>query len=244
MTGNVPGMSGPRVSSGKDSKQDYRTPADFMAAVAKCFGPVVFDLAAHAANAWHQRYYAPEFLEVQVDPTTVLMGKFSDLAISSIARLVSMGADSEEARAAVDGAINANVRGRARVPNHDLKAFAKDALKQDWAWLSKQDPIGWLWLNCEFSDCETWAAKCASEAERGARILLLTPASVGSNWFANNIARTADVHLLNGRLCFDGVNPFPKDCMLSVFDKVNFKGRPRMYLWNWRANDCIQEWGA
>jgi hypothetical protein len=50
---------GPRISTGADSKQDYRTPADFMAAVAKRFGPVTFDLAAHAGNAQHPLYFAP-----------------------------------------------------------------------------------------------------------------------------------------------------------------------------------------
>lgn len=50
---------GARISSGSDSKQDYRTPADFMAAVAKRFGPIDFDLAAHKDNAQSSNYFAP-----------------------------------------------------------------------------------------------------------------------------------------------------------------------------------------
>lgn len=48
-----------RVSSGKDSKQDYATPPEFIKAVERKFGPIQFDLAAHAGNAVHARYFAP-----------------------------------------------------------------------------------------------------------------------------------------------------------------------------------------
>lgn len=52
-------MSGPRISSGKDSKQDYATPVELIAAVEKQFGKIVFDLAAHAGNTKHERFFAP-----------------------------------------------------------------------------------------------------------------------------------------------------------------------------------------
>lgn len=48
-----------RVSSGKDSRQDYATPLEFIQAVERKFGPIQFDLAAHAGNAKHARYFAP-----------------------------------------------------------------------------------------------------------------------------------------------------------------------------------------
>jgi DNA N-6-adenine-methyltransferase (Dam) len=48
-----------RISSGKDSRQDYATPPEFIAAVERKFGPIQFDLAAHAGNAKHARYFAP-----------------------------------------------------------------------------------------------------------------------------------------------------------------------------------------
>ena len=50
---------GARISTGSGSKQDYRTPADFMAAVTKRFGPINFDLAAHADNTQSPNYFAP-----------------------------------------------------------------------------------------------------------------------------------------------------------------------------------------
>jgi hypothetical protein len=52
-------LSGARISTGRDSKQDYRTPADFMEAVTARFGPVTFDLAAHAENTQSPNYFAP-----------------------------------------------------------------------------------------------------------------------------------------------------------------------------------------
>ena len=50
---------GARISTGSDSKQDYRSPADFMEAVTKRFGPIAFDLAAHAGNKQSPNYFAP-----------------------------------------------------------------------------------------------------------------------------------------------------------------------------------------
>lgn len=50
---------GARISSGKDSKQDYQTPADFMEAVIERFGPITLDLAAKAENKQSPNYLAP-----------------------------------------------------------------------------------------------------------------------------------------------------------------------------------------
>lgn len=54
-----------RVSSGVDSKQDYQTPADFIAAVEKRFGGIYFDLAATNENKQAKLYFAP------YDPFTI-----------------------------------------------------------------------------------------------------------------------------------------------------------------------------
>jgi len=51
--------SGARVSSGSNSKQDYQTPKELIDACAKRFGHIMFDLAAHAGNTQHERYFAP-----------------------------------------------------------------------------------------------------------------------------------------------------------------------------------------
>lgn len=42
------------------SKQDYATPLEFIEAFEKRFGPICFDLAAHAGNAQHAEYFTEE----------------------------------------------------------------------------------------------------------------------------------------------------------------------------------------
>jgi len=42
------------------SKQDYQTPAGFMRAFEECFGPIGFDLAAHAQNTQHEKFFGVE----------------------------------------------------------------------------------------------------------------------------------------------------------------------------------------
>lgn len=90
---------------------------------------------------------------------------------------------------------------------------------------------GVLWLNPPYSDIAPWAAKCHKESQLGAKILLLTPASVGSNWFLNHVFDKARVLFLNGRLTFVGASdPYPKDCMLSCF---GFE-KPGFEIWRWK----------
>ena len=85
------------------------------------------------------------------------------------------------------------------------------------------------WLNPPFDNIEPWAAKCA--VETGLRIIMLTPASVGTNWFADHVHGRAWVLALSPRLTFEGhEDPFPKDCMLSLFGF----GKPRFDLWRWK----------
>jgi phage N-6-adenine-methyltransferase len=147
-----------------ESKQDYATPPEFIAAVVERFGRLDFDLAASAANA-----KAPQFFTESVD-----------------------------------------------------------SLAQDWTLLR-----GNLWLNPPFSRIEPWAAKCAASAvwsfKPARRIFLLVPAAVGANWHAKHVHEKALVLFLNGRISFDGVNGYPKDCCLAVFGE-----KPGYEIWRWR----------
>jgi phage N-6-adenine-methyltransferase len=146
------------------SKQDYATPPEFMAAVSQRFGPINFDLAASEHNAKHANYFSAQ----------------------------------------------------------------DDSLRQEWHKVS-----GVLWLNPPFDNIAPWAAKCKAESRgRRARILFLTPASIGANWFAEHVHGHAQVLALNGRISFDGVAPYPKDCMLSCFGF----GYTGFDVWAWRAN--------
>lgn len=100
-----------------------------------------------------------------------------------------------------------------------------DALDQCW------HLGGNLWLNPPFGKIAPWAKKCAEEAALGAKILFLTPASIGSNWFRDYVFGKAQVLALNGRLTFIGATtPFPKDCILSAYGYP-----PGFEVWNWRA---------
>src|SRR6516164_9544767 len=79
-------------------------------------------------------------------------------------------------------------------------SLKQNSLKQDWMKLE-----GNLWLNPPFGDLEPWARKCACSFTRKNVIFLLSPASVGSNWFRECVASSAKLVLfLSPRLCFDG----------------------------------------
>lgn len=102
-----------------------------------------------------------------------------------------------------------------------------NSLAQEWHKIK-----GNLWLNPPFDNIKPWAEKCALEATVGAKILFLTPASVGSNWFSNFVHRKALVLALNGRITFVGQkDPYPKDCILSCY---NF-GEIGFDTWNWKT---------
>lgn len=114
-------------------------------------------------------------------------------------------------------------------------AAGEDSLVQDWSKLS-----GTLFLNPPFGDIATWAEKAhaswravqADPARRHRhdwRLLLLTPASVGANWFARNVHGAACVLAISPRLTFGSeTQPYPKDLILSVYAL-----RPTFDLWRW-----------
>lgn len=112
-------------------------------------------------------------------------------------------------------------------PNYFSKE--DDSLTKNW-----HEIRGLLYLNPPFDNIAPWAEKCLLESSRGAKILFLTPASVGSNWFANFVHRKALVLFLQGRISFDGIAPYPKDCILSCFGFT-----PNYEVWKW--TDAAEE---
>ena len=106
---------------------------------------------------------------------------------------------------------------------------ADDGLAQPWA---LDFPRGNLWLNPEFAKIAPWAEKCAIESTaRQGLVLLLTPASVGSNWFAEWVHRRSMVFALSPRLTFEGeTTPYPKDLILSVYGM----GLEGFSCWRWK----------
>lgn len=102
--------------------------------------------------------------------------------------------------------------------------WAGDSLEKPWTTMSCGS--GWAWLNPPFSHIEPWARKCA---ESGIKFAFLAPAAVGSNWFRDWVDGKALVLLLNGRLSFDGIAPYPKDCILCLYGV-----EPGYKVWDWR----------
>lgn len=108
----------------------------------------------------------------------------------------------------------------AQADNAKAKGFwtiADDSLSKRWADIFTGG--GTLWLNPPFKNIEPWAEKCAREsARRAGLIVMLTPASIGTDWFARHVHRKAMVLGLSPRITFVGEkDPYPKDLMLSVF---------------------------
>jgi hypothetical protein len=191
---------GARISTGTNNKQDYATPADFMAAVAKRFGPIAFDLAAHAGNAKSPNYFAP-------------------------------------------------VTGPEGPLPRDPKAFGMDAFDHSWSHLSSNrfcnmGRKGLLWLNCEFNDIPRWTKRVMEESGKGANILSLTPASVGSVWFDTLVASYANVYLLRPRISFIPGEPYNKDCMLAHFVSPSDRdeGFPFICTWDWKKDEITHLW--
>lgn len=96
---------------------------------------------------------------------------------------------------------------------------SKSALSPNVPWGKPQEI---LWLNPPFGNIEAWAMRPAEYApllrQEGGWLLMLTPASIGTAWFANYVHRKALVIGIRPRLTFEGTtDPYPKDLMLSVF---------------------------
>jgi phage N-6-adenine-methyltransferase len=101
----------------------------------------------------------------------------------------------------------------------------EDSLSKNW-----HHNLGFQWLNPPYENIEVWAAKCAFESTLRAKIFLLVPASVGSEWYKNWVEPYAYVLGLNPRLSFDGKNPYPKDCILAIYNY----GLTGFKTWRWK----------
>lgn len=84
-----------------------------------------------------------------------------------------------------------------------------DTFTQDWTeWLKG----GLGWLNPEFDPMVVSVRKCALEQRRGAEFLLLSPASISTNWFWDHVQPFATVYSITPRIAFEGThNVRPKN---------------------------------
>lgn len=107
---------------------------------------------------------------------------------------------------------------------------ADNALIQPWT-----TPDGcYGWLNPPYGSIGEWARRCA---ESRANILLLVPASIGANWYRDWVYPYAKTIALNGRMSFDGKNPYPKDLMLCQY-AANVVPRS-LEIWDWKRSTKV-----
>ncbi len=106
-----------------------------------------------------------------------------------------------------------------------------NSLQQPWA---DEFPDGNCWLNPEFGNIEPFARKCAIEGPKfkKGKIFLLTPASIGTNWYAQYVYGRAMVIGLSPRITFVGASQgYPKDLSLSIFGPgIHGHG-----VWRWKG---------
>ncbi len=94
--------------------------------------------------------------------------------------------------------------------------------------------LGLCWLNPPFENLGPWMAKCKADAEKGAKIIMLVPASIGSEWFAEHVFGHAPVIAVRPRITFEGCkDPYPKDCMLILWGFHSAPG-DMFSIWRWK----------
>lgn len=103
----------------------------------------------------------------------------------------------------------------------------RDSLEVCWA-TEIGDGMGWL--NPPFAQIDPWALKCRVVGGGGRRIILLTPASLGAEWFVRRVQPSALTLVLRPRLTFVGeTTPYPKDLAIHLFGF----GMVGLGTWRW-----------
>lgn len=104
----------------------------------------------------------------------------------------------------------------------------EDSLKVHWHHFG-----GNLFCNPPFGRIDPWVEKATAEAKYHARVLMLLPASVGSDWFAEHVFGKALVLALRPRITFVNHSaPYPKDTVLVAWGPYV---APGFDLWRWKG---------
>jgi phage N-6-adenine-methyltransferase len=113
-----------------------------------------------------------------------------------------------------------------------------DALQRCWNseecdfFIPKFSAGEWAFCNPPFGNITPWVQKAMLEAENGAHIAMLVPASVGSNWWADFVHDSAYTLFVRPRLTFVGAkDPYPKDIAVLLYQPICFGGYE---LWKWK----------
>jgi hypothetical protein len=190
------------------------TPPEFIEALEGEFGPLGWDLAATAENAKAPRYITPEIDSLAVhwhalDLITNAVNHPSFLMTREYHELLLLYGERT-----VDLVLEQERSARARdLPICLVGRFA--------------------YLNPPFKQSGVWIRKCAAEAARGARLIVLLQASIDTEYYRDHIVGKCECRLMKGRLRFTGhKTQFPKALMTLVFEP----GRPaRTMHWDWRT---------
>lgn len=103
-----------------------------------------------------------------------------------------------------------------------------DALGEGVSWVFD----GIAWLNPPFGKIGGWVKKACSEAENGATIAVLIPASIGARWWIDYVVGKCRIIPLDGRIVFVGqTDPYPKDCALLVYGQQQLHGYDPAWKW-------------
>lgn len=95
---------------------------------------------------------------------------------------------------------------------------------------------GIKWLNPPFGKIEPWVKKASEEctSRHDQPLLILVPASVGSNWYAKYVYPFATTWALSPRIKFTGhATAFPKDLMLLQYGGLDSQPGT-LKLWRWQ----------
>jgi phage N-6-adenine-methyltransferase len=99
------------------------------------------------------------------------------------------------------------------------------------AWWHR-DVNGLLWLNPPYANIGDWAHKCANEFVAGANILMLLPASIGTNYYRELVWPYAKTIALSPRLTFNGHSQsYPKDLVLAQYAPG---AAGQLECWRWK----------
>lgn len=98
-----------------------------------------------------------------------------------------------------------------------------------------------FWLNPPYRHITPWVRRATEEQRRlsSGWFLVLLPASVGSNWFRKYVFNFASVYFLEGRICFNKRQPYPKDCMLLQYR--NPRKDLLINIWDWKRDKLFEE---
>ena len=111
----------------------------------------------------------------------------------------------------------------------------EDALANDWAMLPMERG-SIRWCNPPHGASRLWVKKASEQRESMLEpAVLLLPASVGSNWFAEHVHGRALSLAIRPRLKFVGQTaPYPKDLMICVYGRWV---EPGFGLWRWKEDE-------